>query len=140
MDESEVIRFLSALEGVEVVAASGDHYFFYDPDRVLPHDRRLPFATVVTGDRHDRVSNLDRPSVFRVNVGVARETYRARFGPPPAFNREGDGVVDTGHDYAALDRIMPHPVYAPMSWVCVLNPGEATAQELRRLLIEAHGL
>jgi hypothetical protein len=32
----------------------------------------------------------------------------------------------TKHDCTALDRIMPHPVHAPMAWVCVLDPGEAT--------------
>ena len=33
---------------------------------------------------------------------------------------------------------MPHPVYAAQSWVCVLNPSDATFESLRPLLAEAH--
>jgi hypothetical protein len=37
--------------------------------------------------------------------------YRERFGALPPHQPAG-GVVDTGHDFAALDLLMPHPVYA----------------------------
>ena len=37
-------------------------------------------------------------------------------------------------------QIMPHPVYAPQSWVCVLNPSDATFQAVRQLLAEAYDL
>jgi hypothetical protein len=33
---------------------------------------------------------------------------------------------------------MPHPDYAPQSFICVLNPGDATAQQLLPLLAEAY--
>ena len=32
-------------------------------------------------------------------------------------------------DYAALDRILPHPVYGKELWVCVLNPSRRTFEE-----------
>jgi Family of unknown function (DUF6194) len=39
-----------------------------------------------------------------------------------------------------VDQLMPHPVYAPQSWVCVLNPSETTFQAVRPLLAEAYEL
>jgi hypothetical protein len=48
--------------------------------------------------------------------------------------------VGTGHDFTALDQLLPHPVYAPMSWVCVLNPSVATFEAVRPLLAEAYQL
>ncbi|MBI5761040.1 MAG: hypothetical protein HZA46_21155 [Planctomycetales bacterium] len=116
-------------------------FFFYDPGRNIPHDRRFPFATIVTKDygEFDNASNLNRPSVFRLNIGVSKDTYRSLFGSQPS--RPGaDGVVDAGHDFAALDQVLPHPVYGKMYWVCVLNPSAATFQTVRPLLAEAYDL
>ena len=42
-----------------------------------------------------------------------------------------------GYDYTALDRIMPHPVYGKMYWICVLNPSAKTFETVRGLLAEA---
>jgi hypothetical protein len=93
----------------------------------------------VTSDQYDSASNLNRPGVFRLNIGVRKETYQSMFGAAPAFPA-GGGVVDTGHDFAALDQIMPHPIYAAMAWVCVLNPSTATFESVRPLLAEAFEL
>jgi hypothetical protein len=140
MDEAAIVRYITeTFDGLDVVEASGDTFFFYDPGRKLPQNKRLPFATLVTSDKYDRASDLDRPSVFRLNVGVGRDTYRSLFGPPPPWPEPG-GAVATGHDFTALDQILPHPVYAPMSWVCVLNPSAATFQQVRTLLAEAYDL
>ena len=43
-------------------------------------------------------------------------------------------------DYTALDRPIPHPAYAAQAWVAILNPGEATAGQVRSLLTDAHAL
>lgn len=141
MDEASIAQYIAdTFDGVDVVVASGDSFYFYDPERKLPPDRRLPFATLVTNDNYDSASHLNRPSVFRLNVGVSKDTYRSMFGPQPP-PPDAAGVVDTGHDFTALDRILPHPVYAPMSWICVLNPGDATFQEVvQPLLAEAYDL
>ena len=140
MDAASIIQYITdTFAGVNPVVGSGDTFFIYDPDRNLPPKRQMPFATLVTGDNYDRASNLSRPSVFRLNIGVSKETYRSLFGPQPS-PPGATGVVDTGHDFTALDQIMPHPVYAHLSWVCVLNPSEATFQAVRPLLAEAYDL
>jgi hypothetical protein len=39
----------------------------------------LPFATIAsTGNEYERISYLDRPGVFRLNIGVSRETFRCK--------------------------------------------------------------
>jgi hypothetical protein len=152
MDEAAITRYVAdTFAGVDVVVAVrgdgspelawGDTFFMYDPEHRLPAARRFPFATIVTKDygEFDGASRLDRPGVFRLNVGVSKEMYRSLFGPQPAPPPMG-GVAETGHDFSALDRLMPHPVYAAMSWVCVLNPSAATFETVRPLLAEAYQL
>lgn len=132
MDPVAIGRYITEpFAGVETAETAGDAFFFAGPDR------RMPFATLVTGDRYDTASDLERPGVFRLNIGVSRATYQSLFGAEPA--RLGEGVVvDTGHDFTELDRIMPHPVYAPQFWVCVLNPDPATFETVQSLLSEAY--
>jgi hypothetical protein len=124
-------------EGITAVDGSGDTFFMYDPDGDLPAERQLPFVTIVTGDHYDSVSRLNRPGTYRLNIGLTKATYTAWFGAAPT-QRDADGVLVTGFDYAAVDTVMPHPVYASQHWVCVVNPGEATLVTVRTLLAEAH--
>ena len=85
MDEASITRYIAdTFAGVDVVVAScetgapevawGDTFFSYDPDRDLEPKHRLPFATIVTKDYgdFDRASNLNRPGVFRLNIGVSK--------------------------------------------------------------------
>lgn len=133
MDETSIIRYIvGTFDGTQTVTANGDTYFFLDPEH------KFPFATLVTNDMHDQVSNLARPSVFRLNIGVGKETFRSLFGSqtPPTGAEAG---VDSTYDYTAFDQLMPHPVYGRMYWVCVLNPSDATFQTVvQPLLGEAY--
>ena len=132
MTEAELIEQINHLgAGVDILSADGDYYiYYYDPDSTEPKDRRFPWATVVTGDRHDTVSQLDRPGIYRLNIGVSKERFQQLFPTAKATAAE--------HDFAALDRLLPHPVYGSMYWLCVLNPGEATWPVVRQLLAEAY--
>lgn len=128
MDEKSITNYiLNTFEGVETAENFGYTFFFYGSDRMLP------FVTIATSDNEgDRVSNLDRPGVFRLNIGVSKPTFQSLLGT---------GNVDVGaYDFTALDTIMPHPDYAPQSWICVLNPGDATFRRLQPLLNEAYEL
>ena len=133
MDQASMIQYIiDTFDGAETVTVDDNTFFFYDSER------KFPFATLMTNDVNDQASNLNRPSVYRLNVGVSKETYRSLFGAPPA--RPGaSGIVETGHDFTTLDQLMPHPVYANMYWVCVLSPSAATFQtEVQPLLAEAY--
>ncbi|WP_367131198.1 DUF6194 family protein [Saccharothrix sp. HUAS TT1] len=128
----------STFAGIRVVEASGDTFFLYDPDGDLPPERQMPFATIVTGDRYDRVSRLGEDGAYRLNIGLTKASYAAMFGAVPT-ERDGDGVLDSGFDYAERDRLLPHPFYASQHWVCVVSPSGATLEAVRPLLVEAHG-
>lgn len=142
MDQAAITEYIAGtFAGVNVVVGSkeagspevawGDTFFIYDPDRNLPAKHQFPFATIVTKNypRFDEASKLDRPCVFRLNVGVGKETFRSMFE---------SAAEETTYDFAALDRIMPHPVYGRQYWVCVLNPSEGTFESIRPLLKEAY--
>ena len=125
--------------GVHALEANGDWFLYYDPQDGTPVDQRMPFATIVTSDAHDQASDLTSRNAFRLNIGVARDTYEARFGAPPRGPITAD-PIDTGHDYTELDTLMPHPIYAPLNWVCVVSPSDATVEALTPLLVEAHDI
>ncbi|QDU26397.1 hypothetical protein ETAA8_14750 [Anatilimnocola aggregata] len=138
MDEVELTQYITtSLAGVDVVEKDGDRYFFYDPGEQAPPDRRFPFATLVTGDRHDQFSQLDRTGIYRLNIGVSKETFRSLLGPEP-FSPPAAGTVSSEYDFTAIDRWLPHPVYGSMYWVSVLNPGAATLEMMKSLLAEAY--
>jgi hypothetical protein len=146
MNETDITRYIAdTFAGVDVVVASkesdapeiawGDTFFSYDPNRNLPPQRRFPFATIVTKDygEFDNASNLNRPGVFRLNIGVSKDTFQRLFGALP-----GAADAATEYDFSALDQLMPHPVYAPQGWVCVLNPSAPTCEALKPILAEAY--
>lgn len=146
MNEAEVSRSLTeTFEGVDVVVASDASFFFYNPDMSVPPDHRFPFVTLVTSDAFDEFSNLNRPSVFRLNIGISKQTFRSIFGSPKPSSKDDDETEgeDTAGDYdfTALDQVMPHPVYGRMYWVCVLNPSDETfATKVQPLLAEAYDM
>jgi hypothetical protein len=144
LNEAKVSRYITeTFAGVDVVVASGDSFFFYNPDPNVPPDHRFPWVTLVTSDINDQFSNLDRPSVFRLNIGVGKQTFRSLFGEPklPAYGASAaeSGDIPSDYDFTALDQVMPHPVYGRMLWLCVLNPSDATFEtQVRPLLVEAY--
>ncbi len=126
----------TSLEGVVPKPSWGETALFYNPGLMLPNG--VYFCTFKDRDgAHDRASALGRPGVFRVSIGVSPETYVKRFGSRPARPPKGS-IVDTGHDFASLDVLMPHPVYAWMGWVQILSPTETSYAQVRPLIEEAH--
>ncbi len=142
MDQDAIIQCITdTFAGLEVLRptdgpGAGDTFFYYDPQHDLDPAHRLPFATIVTKDygAFDNASKLDRPGVFRLNIGVGRDAFRALFGYAPGE----EGAESASYDFAALDRLMPHPVYAPQAWVCVLNPSAETFEAVKPLLADAY--
>ncbi len=146
MNEADISRYVTeAFEGVDVVVDAGNSFFFYNPDSNVPPDHRFPFVTLVTSDLYDQFSNLNRPSVFRLNIGIGKQTFRSLFGDPArssgSDSAQISGVNGSSSDFTALDQVMPHPVYGRMYWVCVLNPSDETFEtQVRTLLAEAYEL
>jgi hypothetical protein len=110
-DRDEMIQLIRDAFPDAVVATIDSAAFFSLDETHWPN-----FATVVWTDEHDEgaPSNLARPGVYRVNVGVDRETFQRLTGDL------------TDPDHAAFDRFVPHPVYARQRWIAILNPSHDT--------------
>ena len=110
------------LSNVTTLDHFGYRFFFYETDQVLP------FTTIAASDNeYDKISNLDRDGVFRVNIGVSKDTYNKLFAD-----------VKAGWDYTELNRFMPHPDYAAQYFICVLNPEGEQLVETIKFIEEAH--
>ncbi len=138
MEAGEIIEYLKGLAGVVVVEADGSYFVSYAPSGELPAVGWTPFVTLVTTDDYDQASDLRDRGLYRLNIGVGKETYRGLFGEPPPFPKDG-GIVDTGHDFTTQDVLLPHPIYAAMHWVSIVSPSRETFEaKVKPLVMEAH--
>jgi hypothetical protein len=140
MDEKGIRDFVAqTFPNVRIVVGSaesgspeiswGDTFFFYGKEE---RAAAFPFATIVTKDygEFDNAANLNRPGIFRLNIGLSRDRFRGLFGA---------SFSPTDYDFTALDKLIPHPVYAPQFFACILNPSDATFETtVRPLLAEAY--
>ena len=121
----EITDWITTTYPKTVVAEAMGATFFSLDQRHWPN-----FATIVTTDEHDMgtPSNLSRPGVFRLNIGVGKATFERLVGS------------QADPDYAALDTLVPHPVYAKQRWIAILNPSRGSFDAaVKPLIDEAHG-
>lgn len=110
------------LDNVQVLNSFGYNLFFYGDDHVIP------FASIATSDNeYDNVSDLDRDGIFRVNIGISKDTFQKLFSEP---KKEWD--------YTELNSFVPHPHYAPQHFVCILNPVNNKLKETIKFINEAY--
>jgi len=104
-DPEAIANYLmSTYPETDLVTIPGAWFFSLDPEKHFPNN-----ATIVTNDEHDQASDLERPGVFRLNLGVDKETF--------------DGLgFPAEPDYTAIDVVLPHPVYAAQRYIAILNP------------------
>jgi hypothetical protein len=123
---------LARYPGLMAVETWGETALFLNPGDCLP--RGVYFATLKGHDgENDQASKLDRPGVFRLSFVLRRSDYLARFGPTPPRPTKG-GVTEGEWDFSRLDTLIPHPVYAWMGWVAILNPSCSRLEALFPLL------
>jgi hypothetical protein len=103
--EAIISHLTTTYPETDVVTIPAAWFFSLDPEKHWPN-----YATIVTNDEHDQASDLGRPGVFRLNLGVDKATFERYAGADPA------------PDFRALDRVLPHPVYAAQRWISILNP------------------
>ena len=116
---------MAELEHIQREENFGYSFFF------VGDDHRLPFVTLANSDQEfDDVSNLNRDGVFRVNIGVSKETFKRLMA-----ESSSEPV-----DYSVLNVFLPHPDYARPHWVRVFNPSGENVETTRQLIVEAHSL
>ena len=138
MTPKEIInQITSNFEGVVPKTSWGETSLFYNPGKALPNG--VYFCTIKEKDGdNDKSSDLAREGIYRLSIGISKETYEEKFGSKPKRPAKGC-IVDTGHDFTDVNVITPHPIYAWMSWVCVLSPSTKTFAKVSPLIEEAHG-
>lgn len=124
---ADVAKFVtSTFPDCRCAEADGDYFFF------AGSEENFPFATIVVKDTDfDHLSDLNRDGVFRLNIGLEKATFRELFSPT-------DGSAQA--DPTVLGKLIPHPAYAKMYWVSLLNPSMDQLTEYLSLLKEAHDL
>lgn len=75
-EESIAAWIIGAFDRVQHLVNDGTTFFSFDPEHMHP------FATLVTNDLNDSASDLDRPGVYRLNIGVRKEAWVGMFGQP----------------------------------------------------------
>jgi len=125
MNQAEVEAFVSNLENVQQTENFGYTFFF------IGDDQMVPFVTIAhTDNEYEKVSNLNREGVFRINIGVSRQTFNDLIGEAPT----------EPIDYTILNTILPHPDYAKQNFICILNPAGDNIAKTKQLITEAHAL
>ncbi len=127
MTESAIEGFITGgLANTTVTENNGNLFFFFQHPGAT-EAAMFPFVTLVTSDEYDQFSDLNRPGVFRLNIGVSKETFKS------LFPKDG-----SQHDFTALDTVMPHPVYGDQSWISILNPGPSNEEQVKAWIQEAY--
>lgn len=102
IDEGAVIEYIvTTFPDLQYEVVQGNWFFFRGADR------KIPAITLMSNDVFDTYSDLGRPSVYRLNIGVSSDT----------FDRLVPGNARTSAvDYTESDRILPHPEYGGAKW------------------------
>lgn len=125
MNQEDVTAFVSGLENVQQTENFGYTFFF------IGDDQMVPFTTIAhTDNEYETISNLSRAGVFRINIGVSRQTFNTLIGE----------ATSEPIDYTVLNTFLPHPDYAQQNFICILNPASANIERTKQLITEAHTL
>lgn len=137
MQSHEIEKYiLKTFKNVHLLDTWGEKSFFINPAGQFKRGTYFSTLKGQDGD-NDKASFLNRNGVFRWNMGVSQATYLSLFQTLPKRPKKGECIA--GHyDFQELDRILPHPVYGWMGWICVLNPSPKTFELCQYLLNDAY--
>ncbi|MCI8809419.1 MAG: hypothetical protein HFF84_04690 [Oscillibacter sp.] len=137
MTPSAILNYcLKNLDGTVLGNSWGEQGIFYNPDGKLKRGIYVLTIKEKDGD-HDKSSKLDRKDIYRVNLGVRKNTFSKMFGPIPKRPDKG-GIVNMDYDFTLTNTFLPHPVYAWMGWICICNPSEKCFEALKPLIQESY--
>ncbi len=139
MTKNDIIeRVQEKFDGLVLNKNWGEVGLFYNPENKL--SKGVYLLTFKEKDGlNDKASNTDRNGVFRLNIGISKDTFFRLFGERPKRPKAGQ-IIDMCYDFSELNKIMPHPIYGWMSWICILNPTKETFNKLFPLIEEGYHL
>ena len=138
MQQDEIFQYcLNSLKDTVLAKNWGERGIFYNPNNTLK--KGVYILTVKEKDgENDRASNItNREGIYRINMGIRKETFIKLFRNIPERPKAGE-IVKMEYDFTKTNVILPHPVYAWMSWICILNPTKDTFEELKPLINESY--
>lgn len=140
MKPKDIIEYCKInLQDICVVESWGETGIFYNPNNKFKRGVYVLTIKEKDGD-NDKASKLDRPNIYRLNIGVSKNTFLRLFADIPTRPPKG-GVIDMSYDFTQMEVIMPHPVYGWMNWICILNPTvEYFNSSLKAFITEAYEL
>lgn len=139
MTPDEILSYCQLeLKDVVLVKSWGEQGIFYNPNNFLK--RGVYVLTIKEKDgKNDKASRLYRENIYRISIGLRKETFIKYFGPLPKRPSAGE-TVKMDYNFSDLDRIMPHPIYAWMGWVCILNPSVKSFGLFKIMIEESYNL
>ncbi|MDE6409529.1 MAG: hypothetical protein K2K81_04715 [Muribaculaceae bacterium] len=137
MKPYDIINYcLKNLDGTILVESWGERGIFYNPNHIWKRGVYVLAIKEKDGE-NDKGYGLNRKDIYRVNLGLKRPTFQKLFGPVPTRPAAGK-VVDMPYNFTTINCLLPHPVYAWMGWVCILNPSESAFNKLKPLIQESY--
>ena len=110
----------------------GEIAMFYNKNNQLKNG--VYFLTIKTKDGpNDFLSELNKSGGFRVNFKLSKQRYCDLFIKIPKRFEELSGF-----NLAKQNTLLPHPVYAWMSWACIINPTQQRFNEIKFLIDESY--
>jgi hypothetical protein len=116
----------------------GERGLFYNPHNQFPKGAYvLTFKEKDGGN--DSSSNLNVGNKYRLNIKVSKNTFIKLFETVP-HRPAAAQIIKGNYDFTECNKVMPHPIYGWMTWVCVINPTLATIEmmEIQGLFEEAY--
>ncbi len=114
----------------------GELGLFYNPEGKLKKGIYLLTFKEKDGE-NDHSSKLNRGGLYRLNLGISKESFIKLFGRTYSRPKAGKTILND-FDFSQVNTIMPHPVYGWMSWICVINPSKKTFDLLQPLIAESY--
>ncbi len=133
LEVKEIIDIIQKrYDGIVCKKAYGETAIFYNPENLLKNG--VYFCTIKENDGpNDKASKLYREGVYRINVGVTKEEFIKLFYVVPKRPLKGE-VIKGHYDFTAKNTVIPHPIYAWMSWICILSPEDKQFNEFLKYL------
>ncbi len=137
MTQEEILQYcLNNLEDTVLAESWGEKGIYYNPGNLLK--RGVYVLTVKERDGgNDKSSLLNRENIYRVNLGVRNSTFERLFGKKPKRPAAGE-AVSMDYDFTKTNTLLPHPVYAWMGWICILNPEKSSFEKVKPYIKESY--
>lgn len=122
MTIEDIINYISSAYLWSTFVQNEHGVFFYSKE-----GQTFPFATIVFQDNeYDNLSQLDRPWFFRLNIGISQDVSRELFGEINPNSEEWKT-----RDFSVENTLIPHPMYASLGRVSIINPSQLSFDNLK---------